>query len=81
MPFIFGFVFLLLLHGLPSRAQVVDCNPGPWGELRYSKVFLEVPESTLQLFASPPAATMWRARAVRGTCTIMMRSRLFIACS
>lgn len=60
VPFIFGFVLLLLFHGVPSRAQVVDCSPGPWGELRYSKVFLEVPESTLQLFASPPAATMWR---------------------
>lgn len=48
-----------------SSGQFIRCEPGQWGNLQYSTVFLDIPDSMLPLVPTPPATTMWRFPGIK----------------
>lgn len=57
--FLYLFVSALSLTS-PSVEADPYCNPGPWGKVKISNVFLEAPESIVRLIPAPSEQTVWR---------------------
>lgn len=48
-----------------ASAQVFRCKPGPWGELQYSRIVIEPPESLIDISQLTPRPTVWNFKGYK----------------
>jgi len=48
-----------VIAALPAAPDAIRCQPGPWGELEYSRVLLEPPEEFIVSDYTKPEAVVW----------------------